>query len=84
MKPVKIYIWTYCPFCIAAVRLLDSKGISYEKIILDGDDEGLQKLRNQTHHRTVPQVFIGDEFIGGFDDLKALEASGELDKKLQS
>ena len=65
-------------------RVVASARSSRSQIILDGDDEGLQKLRNQTHHRTVPQVFIGDEFIGGFDDLKALEASGELDKKLQS
>lgn len=84
MKPVKIYIWTTCPFCIGALRLLDSKNIDYEKIVLDGKDSELRTLQQSTGHRTVPQIFINDEFIGGFDDLKSLESSGALDKKLQT
>ena len=81
---VKIYIWTYCPFCIRAVSLLDSKGIQYEKIILDGKDEELNELRAQTGHRSVPQIFINDKFIGGSDDLAQLEQSGKLDSLLNS
>lgn len=76
---VKLYIWTYCPFCQRALALLDSKGIEYEKIILDGKDDELNELRQKTGHRTVPQIFINDKFIGGSDDLAALDASGELD-----
>ena len=82
MKSVKVYLWTTCPFCIRAVQLLKSKGIEPEIVNLDGDSEGLQKIRQQTGQRTVPQIFIGDEFIGGHDDLVALERSGQLDQKL--
>lgn len=82
MKPVKIYVWISCPFCRNAIRLFDSKKISYECIELDGKDDELNALRAQTGQRTVPQIFIGDEFIGGFSELSALESSGELDKKL--
>lgn len=82
MKPVKVYLWTTCPFCIRAVQLLKAKGVEPEIINLDGDNQGLQKIREATGQRTVPQIFIGDEFIGGHDDLVALERSGQLDKKL--
>lgn len=84
MKPVKVYLWTTCPFCIRAVQLLKSKGIDPEIVNLDGDNEGLQKIRQQTGQRTVPQIFIGDEFVGGHDDLVALERSGQLDQKLKA
>lgn len=82
MKPVKIYTWTYCPFCIRAKSFLDSKGVDYEEVVLDGKDDELQKLREQTGQRTVPQIFVGDEMIGGFSEMMGLEQSGELDKKL--
>lgn len=79
---VKVYVWTYCPFCIQAIRLLESKNIEFETIVLDGRDDELKKLRAKTNQRTVPQIFIGEEFIGGFDDLSALNNSGQLDKML--
>lgn len=82
MKPVKVYLWTTCPFCIRAVQLLRSKGIEPEIINLDGDNEGLHNIRQQTGQRTVPQIFIGEEFIGGHSDLVALDQSGALEKKL--
>ena len=66
-KIVKIYLWTYCPYCIGAKKLLESKNIAFEEIVLDGKDDELRALREKTHHRTVPQIFIGEEFIGGFD-----------------
>tara|TARA_B100000749_G_scaffold226430_1_gene182003 strand:+ start:13720 stop:13899 length:180 start_codon:yes stop_codon:yes gene_type:complete len=56
--------------------------VSYEKIILDGKNSELSALRQKTGHRTVPQIFINEEFIGGYDDLAALESSGNLDKML--
>lgn len=83
MKPVKVYMWTTCPFCIRAIQLLKSKGVEPELINLDGDNEGLQKIRQQTGQRTVPQIFIGDEFIGGHSDLVELDRSEALDEKLK-
>ncbi len=82
MKPVKVYLWTTCPFCVKTIQLLKSKGIEPEIINLDGDNEGLQKIRQQTGQRTVPQIFIGDEFIGGYSELAALDRSGKLKHKL--
>jgi glutaredoxin 3 len=82
MKPVKIYIWTACPYCVRAIQLLKKKNVSFQEINLDRDQSGFEALKKQTGHRTVPQIFIGDEFIGGCDDLHALERAGQLDTKL--
>lgn len=84
MAPVVVYTWTFCPYCVRAKNLLKQKGVAFEEINLDGKDEELARLQNRTHFRTVPQIFIGDEFIGGFTELAALDSSGELDKKLSS
>ena len=51
-KIVKIYLWTYCPYCIGAKKLLESKNIAFEEIVLDGKDDELRALREKTHHRT--------------------------------
>ncbi len=80
--PVKIYIWTTCPYCQRALSLLDSKGVDYEKIILDGKDKELNELRARTGQRTVPQIFIGEKMIGGYSDLSALDKMGDLDEML--
>jgi glutaredoxin 3 len=79
-----MYVWTYCPFCQRAKSLLEKKGIAFEEIVLDGKEDELQALRRRTGQRTVPQIFIGDELIGGFSDMAALDASGELDKLLKA
>ena len=84
MKPVRVYTKTYCPYCVRAKALLDRKKVPYQEISIETDPDGAQKLFAQTGFRTVPQIFIGDECIGGFDDLQALETSGELDKKLKA
>lgn len=81
---VKIYTWTVCPYCDRAKALLKAKGVDYQEINLDGKDEELKALREKTGLRTVPQIFINEELIGGYTDLADLEASGELDKKLQA
>lgn len=80
MTAVKMYTWGACPFCIRAKALLSSKSIPFEEINLDGKDQELQELRQRTGQRTVPQIFIGDKLIGGFTDLAALDANGELDR----
>jgi glutaredoxin 3 len=61
---------------------LDSKNVEYEEVVLDGKDDELQQLRERTGQRTVPQIFVGDEMIGGFTEMMELDHSGELDNKL--
>ncbi len=80
--PIKIYTWTVCPYCVRAKNLLKQKGATFEEINLDGKDSELDALRKQTGLRTVPQTFIDERFIGGFSDLAALDAKGELDSLL--
>jgi len=82
MKPVKIYTKSYCPYCKRAKALLDQKKIPYQEIDIENDSDGAEKLFAQTGFRTVPQIFIGDECIGGSDDLYALEKKGELATRL--
>lgn len=83
MKKVVIYTKGYCPFCKRAVQILKKTGADFEEIDVVGDEETYTMIKEKTGHQTVPQVFIGDEFIGGFDDLDALRSSGELDNKLK-
>lgn len=83
MKTVTVYTWTICPYCDRAKALLKNKNVPYTEINLDGKDEELKALREKTGLRTVPQIFIGDHFVGGFSDLSALEQKGELDLLLQ-
>jgi glutaredoxin 3 len=82
MKPVKIYTTPWCPYCVRAKRLLDKKGVSYQEIDVDGDEEARVRLAQQTGRRTVPQIFIGEHHVGGSDDLHDLEAQGKLDALL--
>lgn len=82
-KEIKIYTTTHCPYCDRAKGLLDRKSIEYQVIDLTSDLDELNKLKARTGMRTVPQIFIGDEFIGGFQELSALENSGELEQKLR-
>lgn len=80
MKPATIYTKPYCPYCINAKALLNQKGIAFEEIVITTlSNSELNDLATRTNnHRTVPQIFIGDTFVGGFDDLAALNQSGEL------
>ena len=81
-KPVTIYTWTVCPFCVRAKQLLNQKGIEFEEINLDGKDDELEALRKRTNFKTIPQIFINGNMIGGYSDLAALDQTGELDKML--
>ena len=71
-----------CPYCIRAKMLLKKKGVAYEEIDVSGDHEMRAWLVKTTGLRTVPQIFINDEAIGGFDEMRALDLAGELDRKL--
>lgn len=82
MKPVRMYSTMVCPYCVRAKMLLKDRKIPYEEIDVTGDHEKRMWLVKTTGRRTVPQIFIGEESIGGFDELRALDVSGELSKKL--
>jgi glutaredoxin 3 len=81
-KAVKIYTTTYCGYCRMAKQLLQSRGIAYEEIDVSGDDRARERLVEATGRYTVPQIFIGDESIGGYDDLSLLDRSGKLAERL--
>ena len=80
---VELYTWKTCPFCVRAKSLLDSKGIDYTDNDITGDDEARDKMATKSNgRRTVPQIFINDEWVGGCDDLYLMDADGKLDKML--
>lgn len=85
MAKVIIYSKDYCPYCVKAKNLLTKKGVEFEEIDITHDanrqEEMLQKAEGR---RTVPQIFINDQPIGGFDDLYALDQAGKLDPLLQA
>lgn len=76
---VKIYTTSYCGYCRLAKELLKVKGIEFEEIDVTDDDTQRKKLVELTGMRTVPQIFINEKSIGGYQQLAALEESGELD-----
>lgn len=79
MKQVKIYTTSVCPYCESAKRLFKSLGIAYEEVSLEGRHEERVKLSEANGGwRTVPMIFIGEKFIGGFDDAKRLHDRGQL------
>ena len=81
-KKVTVYSTEYCPYCTRAKMLLKSRGIAFEEVDLTHDPEKRNAVQEKTGWMSVPMIFIGDEFIGGSDDLHALDAKGELLKKV--
>jgi glutaredoxin 3 len=74
-----------CPYCTMAERLLKSKGVDViEKIRIDLEPQQRSEMMQKTGRRTVPQIYIGDTHVGGFDDLSELDREGKLDALLQS
>ncbi|WP_373045617.1 glutaredoxin 3 [Vulgatibacter sp.] len=85
MKPVKVYTTTYCGYCDRAKSLLRRKGVAYEEIDVTGNDEmRMDLVKRSGGMRTVPQIWVGETHVGGFDDLSELDRSGELDRMLQA
>lgn len=79
MAQVTMYSTDYCPFCVMAERLLKSRGVDFiEKVMIDTQPGLRQEMMTRTGRRTVPQIYIGDTHVGGFDDLSALDRKGEL------
>jgi glutaredoxin 3 len=82
--PVTMYATAVCPYCVAAERLLRSKGVAaIDKIRVDADPARRAEMMERTGRRTVPQIFVGGHHVGGFDDLAALDHAGKLDALLQ-
>ncbi len=82
MPRVTVYTTTICPYCVKAKSLLKRKSIDFEEINLARQPDLRMELSARTGMRTVPMIFIDDDCIGGCDELYALEAAGELDRRL--
>lgn len=82
MPDIIIYSSDHCPYCVRAKELLQRKGCQYQEIRVDLDLQAKEKMMAITGRRTVPQIFIGEQHIGGCDDLYALDRAGELDALL--
>jgi len=80
---VVIYYAPFCPYCAWAQQLLDDKGVEYSLINVNEDDELRSQMEDRSNRNTVPQIFIGDHHVGGYDDLSALDRQGGLDPLLQ-
>jgi glutaredoxin 3 len=83
MRPVTLYTTPFCGYCAAAKRLLSSKGVAYEEIDVSADPDRRAEMQKRSNGgRTVPQIFVGDVHVGGFDDMNALDRAGKLDPLL--
>jgi len=83
MAKVVMYSTEVCPYCVRAEQLLQRKGVrEIEKIRVDLQPELRLAMMEKTGRRTVPQIYIGDEYVGGYDDLASLDNAGKLDKLL--
>jgi glutaredoxin 3 len=83
MAQIEIYSSSWCPYCSAAERLLRSKGVAFEILSVDFNRTRRREMELRSGRRTVPQIFIDERHVGGFDDLAALDAEGALDAMLR-
>ncbi|MBD2625357.1 glutaredoxin 3 [Trichormus variabilis] len=80
---VEIYTWATCPFCIRAKSLLKNKEVDFIEYSIDGDENARNKMAQRANgRRSLPQIFINDDHIGGCDDIHALDRQGKLDELL--
>ncbi len=79
---VKVYTGGFCPYCVAAKRMLKQKGVEFKELQVDRDPELRQRMEALSGRQSVPQIFIGDLHVGGYDDMAALNRKGELDRLL--
>jgi glutaredoxin 3 len=80
MAKIEVYTGSYCPYCTRAKELLKKKGAAFTEIDVTSDEAGRATMMERSHgRRTIPQIFINDQHIGGCDDLYALDAKGGLD-----
>ena len=83
MKKVTIYSAEVCPWCVRAKRLMDANSIKYDEIKLEFDSKEFDELVERTKIQTVPQIFFGDDLIGGFEELKSLIDDGKAEEMLK-
>jgi glutaredoxin 3 len=84
MAHVVIYSSDWCPFCTRAKHLLDSKGVAFEEIKVDGKPQVRAQMADKAGRTSVPQIWVGERHVGGCDDLYALERAGKLDALLSA
>ena len=82
MPRVVIYTTSYCPYCFGAKALLRSKNVEFEEVDVTDDPARRAQMERLSARRTVPQIFIDSRPVGGFDDIRRLDAAGELDRLL--
>lgn len=83
MAKILIYATAMCPFCVMAERLLRAKGVAdIEKVRIDLDPARRQEMMQRTGRRSVPQIYIGERHVGGYDELAELDSAGDLDPLL--
>jgi len=78
-----MYATRACPFCTMARRLLSAKGVEFEEIAVDGKPDLRRRMERESGRHTVPQIFIGNMHVGGYDELARLERAGRLDALLE-
>ncbi len=83
MSVVTIYSTAICPYCVAAKNFLNNRGVAWEEVRIDQDPVRRQEMLDKAKRTSVPQIFIGDVHVGGYDDLVALARDGGLDELLQ-
>ena len=71
-----------CPYCVMAERLLTAKGVAIDKIRVDLEPDRREEMMTRTGRRTVPQIYVGEKHVGGYDDLSQLDRAGDLDPLL--
>jgi glutaredoxin 3 len=82
---VEIYTWSTCPFCLRAKSLLNNKGVNFTEYSIDGNEDARAKMAQRANgRRSLPQIFINDNHIGGCDDIHGLDRQGKLDEMLAS
>ena len=84
MPTITVYSTAYCPYCVRAKELLTRKGVAYTEINVEDDAAREAMIAKAGGRRTVPQIFIGDTHVGGFDDMNALDKAGKLDAMLKA
>jgi len=80
---VTLYTTRFCPYCTRARNLLDAKAVRYREFPVDRDPDLREEMRTRSGRRTVPQIWVGEQHIGGYDDLWRLESQGLLDELLE-
>jgi glutaredoxin 3 len=80
---VTVYVSDWCPYCQRAKSLLQQKQVVFSEVNVDEDAKSREEMIARSNRRTVPQIFIGEKHVGGFDELDALDRSGELDRLIQ-